>query len=134
MIQLQDLVDLFDIECGNYPAVFIVNKPYSKEHILFLSLDNDQRDLQRLLKAIGSAPVVYVDLDAVVRDSRGSYSGVKIIIDEPNGFFPMGDPDTYGDGFIDFGDIESGTYDRQQFFTYKDMGFRIPGQGLRVPN
>lgn len=134
MIKLQDLIDILDIECRNYPAVFIVNKPYNAEHILFNSLDDDAKMLNFLLSSIGDAPVTYMQLDAVIGDTRGSYSGTKIYIDEANAIFNLGDPDTYGDGFIDFGDIENDTYDRQQFFVYKDMGFYIPGQGLRIPD
>lgn len=133
MVALQDLIDILNIEFGNYPAVFIVNKPYSTEHILFLNLDEGRNALQKVLNGVGDAEVTYVDLSADVEDNRGVYGATKIYIDVPNAFFDMGDSDTYGDGFIDFGDFESETYDRQQFFTYKDMGFYIPGRGLTIP-
>lgn len=134
MIKLSDLIEVMDIRCGKYPAIFIVNKPYKQEHVLFLSLDSNNSTLQRILSGLGDAPVVYIDTDAIVSDTRGSYNGTKIYIKEANAFFNLGDPDTYGDGFIDFGDIESGDYDAPQFYTYKDMGFYRPGKGLKVPS
>jgi len=133
MVKLQDFVEVLEFKCRNYPAVFIVNKPYNAEHILFNNLDCYPSTLKKILAAMGDAPVVTVQLNAVISDTRGSYSGTKIYIQEPDAFFNLGDPETYGDGYIDFGDIEDNTYDRQQFYTYKDMGFHIPGHGLRIP-
>ena len=133
MLKLKDLIDVIDIEFKSFPAIFIVNKPYNKEHILFCSLDRNAYILNRILATLGDAEVTYIALDAVVEDTRGSYAGTKIYISEANAIFDMGEPETYGDGFIDFGDIESGDYDMQQFNTYKDMMFYIPGEGLKIP-
>ncbi len=134
MIQLDELVDLLGVECGNYPAVFIINKPRNIEHVLFCNLNQSWNALQRLLYVFGEAPVSYVELDAAIKDARGSYSGTKIIIEESDGFFPMNDSTIYDDGFIDFTNIESGNYSKPEFYTYKDMGFYMPGKNLRIPS
>lgn len=134
MVTLSDLVSVLNIQERTYPAVFIVNKPYNDEHILFLNLDRNSGYLSKILSALGDAPVVLVDLEAVVTDNRGSYSGTKIYIKAPNAIFDLGDDSRYGTGLIDFGDIESGTYDWAQFYTYKDMGFYRPKKNLDFPD
>ena len=134
MVTLSDLVSVLNIQERTYPAVFIINKPYKDEHILFRNLDQYSGYLSKILSALGDAPVVRIDLEATITDTRGSYSGTKIYIKEPNAIFDLGNDRRYGTGLIDFGDIESGTYDWAQFYTYKDMGFYRPKKKLAFPD
>ena len=132
MVYLDDLVNILNVDRGRMWA--IVNKPYAYDHILYMYGDRQyqSRDLDRLLNFIGSSEVIEIRPNVTIQGGKNSCT--MIYVDIPSGIFDnRNDEETYGSGFIDFYDIEQGTYDREMYFTYKDMYFYMPGNGLKVP-
>lgn len=124
MIYLGELMDIIDP--GDYNSIMIVNKPYQKEHILYLGLDTSPGRLKVLLNSLDMAEVTKIEVNKSYGDVRGYYEVTKIFIDEEAAFFDLGDEDFYGSGKVDFYDIENDKASEEEKHVYNQgMGFYI---------
>ena len=123
MIYLGELLET--IESLGMDHIMIINKPYQKEHILYLSDDRSFHGSTVVIDSLDMAEVVKIKIDDPFEYKGGYSAATKIYINEEAAFFDMPDEKTYGSGKLDFYDIEHGKASQEQQNIYNHLGFRI---------